>query len=203
MPQPYVPFPNVVEAALNFVWRNKPAINVMHFGKITPGITQDNLIELGILVRNWYQSTYQQGQTNDIALNSIKLTDLTTQTSPTFTYTAGLPAVGQTPGNSVLNHTALVLSLSTAARGRSSRGRMYLAGLDAAQVLENYWNANYAALFRESLDGWLGSFTTAGWNFGIASRKANKQWRTVGLFQPVTSVSIKRLLVGTQRGRLD
>lgn len=203
MPVPFVPFADCVEAALNFSWRTIPAVNTLMFKKDEGGVTQNDLIDLGLLLRNWYQSFYQDAQTPDITLNSIKLTDLTTQTSPTFTYTAALPVSGLTAGDSVINHSAMCLSFGTAARGRSARGRNYLAGLDKAQVIENFWTQAYTNILVAGYDDLLAFGGEHGWIWGVGSRKLNGEWRTSGLFRQVTSVTAKSLKVATMRERMN
>lgn len=202
MAQPYVPFADVAQVTLNMLWRGIPVANVFHFRHLTAGITEANLIDLGIVTRNFYQDAYQDGQTNDCVLTSIRMVDLTTNTSGAFTYTAGLPLTGLTPGDSVPNNTALVISANTFGRGRSAHGRTYLAGLDKAQVAENNWNSTYANIFLTSFNTFLDTFNVAGWVWGVASRRLNNAWRTTGLFQPITNFEIKSLLVGTMRERL-
>jgi hypothetical protein len=202
MPDPYVPFPDCVEAVFNFTWRTIPCANTLMFKFDEGSPATADLISLGIGLRNWYQELYQDAQTPEVQLDNIKMTVLTTQSSPTFTYTAGLPLLGLTNAQSVTNNTAFCVSFGTIGRGRSARGRNYLLGLDASQLVDNYWQSAYVNPLVTKYADLMSLAGTIGWIWGVGSRRLNGAVRTLGLFQTITSVTAKTLRATTMRGRL-
>ena len=65
----------------------------------------------------------------DIEFREAYYTDLTSATAPTYTRTSGLPIDGSATNDALPANCALCISHRTNGRGRSSRGRTYIAGI--------------------------------------------------------------------------
>lgn len=72
-------------------------------------------------------------QCNVLTLESVTVTDLHTATGFEATSTTA-PVVGSVATQAVTAATSMVVTLRTAVRGRSFRGRLYLAGFPVSQV---------------------------------------------------------------------
>jgi hypothetical protein len=140
----------------------------------------------------------------ELTLRELYVTDLTTQTSPTWTYpvvpaASGDITVGGLPGN-----VTFCVSFRASGRGRSSRGRNYIAGLSEVDVVGNTFDATKADnLVQAYIDGILtNADITASWEMVVVSTVENKAPRASALVQPVTSVLYTDLTVDSQRRRL-
>src|SRR5680860_412131 len=137
---PLSPVPNVVQAELVYTWDQQVVENVLHF-EAAGALSIPNMQSLGTYLVNWYDLGLQGAHPTTIALTSLKLTDLTSDTAPALDYTTGLPLIGVNTSPSLPNNVAVVMSKRTIFRGRSYRGRIYHPGLAEDQVVANNVNA--------------------------------------------------------------
>jgi hypothetical protein len=98
---------------------------------------------------------------------------------------------------------ALVLTLRTEKRGRSYRGRLYLAGFG-----EDHWEgANYDGALTGALLTDFAAFETAvnaaGWTWVVASYYNNGSARSAAIGTTVSNYVFRSAQAGTQRRRLD
>lgn len=133
-------------------------------------------------------------------VTSLYVTDLTSDTAPTWTYTDGLPAGGNVNVESMPSSVALVMSLRTNGRGRSSRGRVYIPG-----VPESLVSANLATNAYTQMRTYLNEIVNASlepWTLVVCSRYLDGAPRSMAYTQDVTSVINTSDSVGTQRRRI-
>jgi hypothetical protein len=140
----------------------------------------------------------------DLELRELYVTDLTTQTSPTWTYPVVPAGAGDLSVPGVPGNVTFCVSFRAAGRGRSSRGRNYIAGLAETDVTGNTYDGTRAdSLVQAYIDGILtNSDLTALWEMVVVSTVENKAPRSSALIQPVTSVLYTDLTVDSQRRRL-
>lgn len=97
----------------------------------TPGaVTMTDLENAAADVEDWFTNELIPILTNSYTASEIKAYDLTSASAPVVTNPVSLTGAVNSPP--VSNNVALVTSFLTAGRGRSARGRNYLAGLQAA-----------------------------------------------------------------------
>jgi hypothetical protein len=142
------------------------------------------------------------GQANDLTWTAIVGTDLTTATSPVRTLVFSSPVPGLQSGEPLPANCAAAVSFRTAARGRSARGRNYVAGLLESYVTFNVIDSTIIDLYVGSYEHFrTSSDKPAGWDWGVFSRFHAGAPRTAGLFQPITSCISSSPRVDSQRKR--
>lgn len=97
--------------------------------------------------------------------------------------------------------STVVLTLHTANRGRAGRGRLYVSGLSEA-MWDDAGFTTAAKGFVESAWADMRSYITgSGWAPVVTSHFLDGAPRTPPVTQPVTSVSIRSSMAGSQRRR--
>jgi len=134
---PFVPATNVVQAELIYAWDTQIVETVLHY-QLAGGYDIPKMILLGAALRTAWAGGCQGSMSSAVTLNQIRLTDLTTISSPVVNYSVGLPLAGALVATPALpNSIALVMTKRTDFRGRSFRGRIYHPGLTEADVAAN------------------------------------------------------------------
>lgn len=198
----FVPVPGVLEAEIRMSLDNQLVENTLYFKPTvtTPGGTPTDLAN-DLLV--WWTVNMSPALSDNTLLREIYVTDLTTATSGAATQPAPAPApTGGRTGAPSPNNVSLAVSFRTAQRGRSFRGRNYIAGINEP---DTEWNQISAALEGLILAGYNALLTapfSGDWEWGVVSRFANKAPRVTGVFTPITSVTIVDRTIDSQRRRL-
>lgn len=159
--------------------------------------------------RDWWISDYADLVSDELELREVVVTDLTTQTGPQFSLAAPIGTTGTITGSVLSNNVSLCVSFRTANRGRSFRGRNYIAGVPAASVVQNNAVAGYVsnvvAAYEKLLPGG-GALSSGTWV--VASRfsgvdSAGKPIpRAAGVTTPITGVVVVDSTIDSQRRRL-
>lgn len=199
---PFIPVPNVAQAEIRGLLNSEEVENVLHF-QFNGSQTQADLMELGDGLWTWYDTYIKPLVGGLMSVREIYLTDLTSQTGPTFSYTQPFPINGTATGDTLPNNCALSVTKRTAKRGRSYRGRIFHMGLVESQVSASYVLSSFGPTIASAYAQLAGADTIyAGYTFCVVSRYANKQPRTVGIATPVTGTVITNLAIDSQRRRL-
>lgn len=199
---PLPPSPGVTRAVLNATLNNIPVANVLHFTQPGGGTAPDPAL-LASRLGAWWGSTMKPLVVSNYTLNNITCTDLSPSGPPSTVFTTSLPNSGTLSGDALPGNCALVMSLRTALRGRSFRGRIYHCGIGESQTLLN----SVQTPARDSILGaWddLVLFTQIGqpdYQLVVLSYYANGDLRSEGLATPVVSMSANTR-IDTQRRRL-
>jgi len=198
---PFIPFANCAEVVVQGVLASQQVF-------LTNGVQKasafggTDLQDIADIFASWVVSELLPILCDDLVINTIKASDLTTQFSPVAVSITGLPASGSVSGSPLTNQVAAVVSYKTAARGRSFRGRNYVPGapvnsLQTATELTVTFVGNLVAAY-QSLGIALGS---ANFNHVVLSRQENGVRRTNGVATIITDY-IGRTALGTQRRRV-
>jgi hypothetical protein len=198
---PFVPATNTVMAEMRYIWIGQKCENTLYFYN-SSGWSLSTMATLATQLFTWWGTALKAQQVALCALNEIYITDLTTNTSPTHSYVPASGNVGTNAGTSVPNNVAVCVSLRTAARGRSARGRNYVLGLPTTAVVnsgitaanKNAIEATYQALVS-------GASPTTG-ILSVVSRYENNAPRATALVRPVVSAVIVDDYPDSQRRRL-
>lgn len=175
---------------------------------LTYGIRKGSAIDVADLdavndiFAEWITAELAPLLVDDLLFQSIKSTNLLTDSSPVSVLSTGFPATGSIVGTPVPNNVALVMSMATANRGRSYRGRNYIpalpnTGLQTASTWQNAQLVAFNAAYAE-LAIMLGA---DGYEHVILSRIQNGVQLAVGVSTRVDAY-IARAAVGTQRRRV-
>lgn len=198
--QPYVPA-DAVEVDLTYLWDGQRCQNVLHYAYDSLPLP-DDMIELGNDIIASWDATFKAWMPTTLSLIEVKVTDLTTQISPSVFATTGLPIAGTNVSPSLPNSNALVITKRTALRGRSYRGRIFQPGLVEGQVTANAVSGAYQANY---LAGWnaILSITTTlnAFNMVVLSKYQDGVWLNEGILTPIIAFTTDGQ-IDSQRRRL-
>lgn len=198
----FIPALNTALVELICLWEDQVCENTLYFQK-SGAFSGTDLVDIGNAVRDWWIARVVLYTNVNVSLQEVKVTDLTTDTSPVVTIVSDLPAFGDVTGDPLPNNCSLTVSFRTAGRGRSSRGRNYVIGLSEASVAGNTVDSGYLASIRTAyanLETDVSGAVAVQWV--VVSRYHNKAPRTTALVQPVTSAIIVDPFIDSQRRRL-
>lgn len=198
--QPYVPA-DAVEVDITYLFDGQRCQNVVHYAYDSVPLP-DDMIELGNDIIAAWDTGMKAWMPVTLSLIEVKLTDLTTQISPSVFATTGLPVAGTNVSPALPNSNALVLTKRTALRGRSYRGRIYIPGLIEGQVTANAVSSAYQTNYLNFWNG-LRTITTTlnSFEMVVLSKKQNGSWLAQGILTPVIGFTTDGQ-VDSQRRRL-
>jgi len=202
MPQPYVPVADTVMVELRQRLFGERIENTLYFRK-TGGFSVANMTGLLNDLLVWWNTYLAPHVSLDLTLKELVCTDLSTQTGPVVQQAAPTPnpagdvAVPSMPGN-----VALCVSLKTNNRGRSYRGRNFVAGIPTNAVLGN-------TVLSGTVNGIEGAYstipfavTTSAWDWVVVSRITAGAPRVAGVATPVSAVTVIDSNIDSMRRRL-
>lgn len=198
---PYIPVVDVVQAELFMLWDGSNVENVLHFEPDTPP-SLALMGELAAHLVTWWNANIKPLCAPQLQLNSLKLTDLSTEFAPVLNYNTGLPLVGTSATATLPNNVAFVVTKRTALRGRSYRGRIYVAGLTEGAVTGSVVAASVVTAYLNAYN-LIKSFSTAGaaWTMQVVSRHQGGVPLINGIATDVTGFTSDGV-VDSQRRRL-
>ncbi len=198
----FIPIGATCRASIVYLLDNQRVVNTLHFNKVAPPLTLNDMQGLATALHTWYTASLKPNLATGIALAEINVVDLTTQTAPTFLLSIS-PVEPGTGGVSVMpGNVAWCASLRTLARGRSFRGRFYVPGMPSNSVtFPNSVFVSWAGQIQTALAQLLTPANVANLLWVIASRYFNKLPRASGIVTPVASIT-GDLTLDSQRRRL-
>lgn len=203
----FIPGPKVAMVTVNATIDEQELQNTLYFrlNAPAPSWPQVSLELLVKEVRDYWASAWQPTASDRITFRGVEASDLTSADGITAAIDWGLPATGGQSLALLPNNCSLAVSFRTARRGRSYRGRNYIVGIPENQVVSNEVDGAWAEAARAFYEGILTQDWTAPGDlctWGVFSRYANGDPRPVGVFEPITSVTLTNLVIDSQRNRL-
>jgi len=152
---------------------------------------------------NWWETTFAPHITSGCTLREVVATDLTAIDGPQFIYAPDTTTTGTGSGSAMPNETSVCLSLRTASRGRSARGRFYVAGVPNNIMADaNNINSTYAGNIVSALQTYVNDVATGGEAVVIVSYVSEGAPRPGGpVYYVVESVTLVDTVVDSQRRR--
>lgn len=201
MPGTFVPFVNCAEVVIRGLMADQEVL--LTLGAFSPdGWDFAHLGELADQIANWCTENLLPVLVDDLTINEVVATDLTTNTGPQAVSIVGLPASGGVVGIPVTNNTAFVMSFKTAARGRSFRGRNYVPSVRSDRMTDSSNFNDSVVNEMNSVYNELPSFFEAvSASHVVLSRFSGGVPRTTGVSTEVMQY-IGRHPVGSQRRRV-
>lgn len=174
-------------------------INTLHFVN-SGGVTEQNLTTLTNDVRDWFINSLAPLLSQDWSTQRVIGIDLSSLTGPRVE--AGFTFPGGTAGEAAPNNVAACVSLRTAQRGRSGRGRNFVPGIPNTAVTLNTLDTPFITSLLTVYGDLIGAGTfSTGWQLCIVSRFSGKLQRTPPITIPVTSVTMVGNKVRSMRSR--
>lgn len=197
---PFQPTDDVASCELRYTWQGENVENRLHFFR--DGFTPADLLTLATECYTSWASYFSPITSNTVTLREAYATDLRTEDGPTATYAPGTLVTGINVNESVTNNTALCLSLRTALRGRSRRGRFYTVGLTENVVANNRVSEAARTAWVQALTDLQIAVELVGWQLVVLSRVSGGVPRPVASSATVTQILTVDDVVDSQRRRL-
>jgi len=197
----YVPAVNTAMVELRMALDGQRIENVV-YAERTSAWTTTQLADVGQEVISWWATNMAPSLTNRVVLLEVFCTDLTTQTSPAVSSVPASVTDGAINSEALPNNCAITMSFRTASRGRSARGRNYLAGFASASVSGNIVDSALLADFVTAYELLDAAFSVADAVHVVVSRRHNKANRSTAVMFPVTTYLFVDNIIDSQRKRL-
>lgn len=204
----FVPVPNTAQFELVQVLDGQRIENTLYAVKTAPWTAAELETECDALA-SWWTTNMAPIISDQVTLVTVEGTSMESNTAPVGANTTGTPSVGL-QGTPVPNNCALAVSFRTALRGRSFRGRNFVAGLAEADVNRSHVDATLVGQIQDAYNVLLDTFTdaidTAGWcvvsRFSGVDGSGHPIPRTTGIATRVTSAIVVDDVIDSQRRRL-
>jgi len=199
---PYVPAPNLVLVEWRYTQLGQQTENTIHVDNLT-AVDAAALEAIAIAAWNWWENDYSAQISSVVNLREVVATDLTTQDGAQFTYAPDTTTVGQNTGGVLPNEAAFCVSLRSASRGRSARGRWYVAGLPTQGQLDaNHMASAWIGAVVGHMQGLISLFAGDGRAAVVASYVSNKMPRPGGpVYYPYVSAVAVDDVIDSMRSR--
>lgn len=197
----FIPTVNTVEVQLTMRLDGQHIENTLSFQR-DDGWDAEGMEALAEYLFSWWDEHIAPQLSQELSLVGCIITDQTSDTAPSLTFTPSSPLAGEREQPSEPNNVCICVSFRSAARGRSSRGRNYVSGLGVSDVTGNEFDQNlldnlvdgYSFLISDPID------LTTDWV--IISRFTGGSPRTEGYIYQVQSVVAVDNTIDSQRRRL-
>lgn len=203
MSRPFIPAQSTARCALHYTINNVDCYNIINV-QFSHVVTAADLTSLFATLQGWHANNWKSAVANGAVWVGASARGLDTSSAPTLDYVANPTVAGAYGGSGTMScNSAAVIQLQTGVAGRSSRGRIYVAGLGNGGVVNNVLTTAYQATLRTAyvaLQSALQSASTPS-TLCIVSYRTNKTWRVTAQVTPVTLISCSPWL-GNQRDRL-
>lgn len=201
-PHPFIPVPNTARVIFYHTLAGQDVENSLYFRKGSPWTTTE-LQELADSAFTHWGDIMMPDLHSSMHLIKARAISLETESAPAEDH------IGDVPGEdssapSVPNGTAFVVKFTTAKRGRSFRGRVYLTGFTMNRL------ATSGTLSTAARDLFVGNVqevvagieTDTGATQVVVSLRQHKAWLTTGEANNVVSISATDVNLDSQRRRL-
>jgi len=198
----YIPVADTVLLEMFQGLHGQKVENTLYF-RLAGGMSVAQMTDLWNKMLTWWTVNLAPHLSNDLTLRGGKVTDLSTQSGAALDFNAPTPnPAGTVPSPSLPGNVACCVSIKTAARGRSFRGRNYIAGIAEASVVGNTLDLAVTVNVQAAYDAILTVPFVAPWEWVVVSRYANKLPRVTGVATAVTRAQVIDRNVDSMRTRL-
>lgn len=175
-------------------------INDLYFEISGGAIDAVNIQTITGLVGSWFATSLAPNLSEDWAPVRAVGVDLGSPTGPTAS--VGLGGAGGVTGEAAPNNVAACISLRTAQRGRSFRGRNYIPGIPNSLITLNTLDTGFINDLTTVYLMLVGPGTfAAGWQLGVVSRQQAGSLLASGVITPVVDVLFTTPFVRSMRSR--
>lgn len=201
---PFIPAPQVVEVELRYDFVDQQCENTLYFKHDTL-FTADQMRVLATAMETWWESSLSGYMHTAVALNSIKVSSLSSADAEAVIVTPTASIHGGDSAEALPFNASWAVKFTTDHRGRSARGRNYMVGLTrGSRETSNVVTTGYANGVVTSYTALLagGETLPEGWTWVVLSRFAGNAPRTAGVTYPITGVGYTDRIIDSQRRRL-
>lgn len=174
---PFVPAPNVAMVEFRCSRNGQNVENRIMVNMLAEPTAAD-MSDLSVAAWNWWELDHADMLPGDVGLREVVVTSQHTVDGPQVTYAPDTTTTGNVGGFALPNEVSYCISLRSANRGRSARGRWYMLGLADGQLADtNNVTSAYATAAAASLQA-LVTAINASWQAVIVS------YRSAGVPRP-------------------
>jgi len=198
----FVAAPNIVMTEWRMVLANQKIENRVMVNNLGAPSEAD-LTAIAVLAWNWWEAELAPLVTTGCQLASVVTTDMGNLNGGQYTYAPDATTFGEVNASALPNEVAFCVTLQTASRGRSARGRFYVAALPLGFRLDdNNLTTAAAENYRAALQTLIDDLDTNGKQATIVSYISNKAPRPGGpVYFPILSAVVKDTILDSQRRR--
>lgn len=197
----FIPVTNTIQVNVNQRLDGQQVQNTLYV-RTSAAVTSTDLTEVANIVGDTFINSLYPFLSFNLTMIEVVAFDLSQQNGNQVSVPYVPAEAGGAVSPSLPNNVALCVSLRTASRGRSARGRNFVAGIPENAVDNSRVLQSFAENVQTAYVGLVGSLTAEGYTAVVVSRFANSLPRAAGVTFPITAVLITDLVVDTQRRRL-
>lgn len=196
----FIPIPNGVQVCFQFTAALQNWQFCLMLRKQSGAPVQADLVSAATIGKDWWNTNLKVRVSDEVTCNRVVATNMTAQGAAQAVVTSGV--AGTVAAISAPLNAALVISLRTALRGRSYRGRIYFGGipvnnlLNATEVI-----ALYASNVLNEFVALSALYAGAGFEQIVASKQHNGVTTNPAVTNPVTAF-VCNAQIDSQRRRL-
>lgn len=199
---PFVPAPNIIMAEMRYTFNGQNCENrvmIDNLGAPTPA----DLSAVAVDTWNFVETGLFPNLSHDILLREVVTTDLSTATGAQYTYAPDSTTAGEQGTRALPNECAFCVSLHTASRGRSARGRIYIPAIPAASMVDaNNLSSSLVTLLVAAVQSYIDTIAGDSRQLVIVSYVADGAPRPGGpVYFPVLSAVATDSVIDSQRRR--
>jgi len=197
----FVPVPNTALFEIRYTLFDQLIENTLWFEEALPWTTS-TLADQCEFLHDWVVAELFPSMSSDITLREVFGTSMESATAPTGSFVPVTPPAGDVPTGSEAGNVALGVTFRTGQRGRSFRGRNYIAGIPTSSRTGNQINSAFAVNMVAAYQMLADSFGAMLGTFVVVSRYSGGAPRVAGVTTPVLVVATHDLNIDSQRRRL-
>lgn len=166
------------------------------------GYDHTALVELANLVDNVFNAGMKSNFSTGITYVGCTCYDARESDGEVVVDT-GSAGPGTMTGEPLPINLAVCVTLRTAGRGRSSRGRKYISGFTESLITSGEWSATAVAAAANLCTNTIQAIQDAGWSAVIRSIQQDGVLLSTANVRAITSIMVRSNKVATQRRRVD
>lgn len=199
---PFVPVPNTVMVEAIFEMDGQIVENTYYFENVDSSTDAGGIMALLQVIRTTIQEDLMPLLSSVIGLVRLVGTLLDAVDSIGITLSLPSPFLGGVVGEHLPNNVSYTVSFVTALRGRSFRGRNYIAGIPADGADGNQIDPTFRTGLLSFYDTLRNAVATEGWTMVVVSRTSNGAPRVTGVTTPINAITTYDTYLDSQRRRL-
>lgn len=196
----FIPVPNAVLARWNFTLGTQSFSVNPWFSKA--GFTFADQTDLANALDGIVVAELKPFMSSSASYVNVTAYDMRSETAPIVVNSDGAGPGSGDAFNMPIN-CACVLTLYSATRGRSGRGRLYFAGFNEGDIDNGTWSVGLETALEDLGTQMKAAVEAIGWTWVVASRYTAGAARTEGVTYAITNWAVRSRSVGTQRRRVD
>lgn len=197
----FIPVPATAEVNINQRLDGEQVQNNLYF--YNPSLwSSEALQNLANAIGGWVENFLYPPLSQDLSLVEVVATAQGSAIAPQESYAPVELVRGGVGQEALPNSVALCISFRTGLRGRSARGRNYVAGLPEGSVVQNTVSQALAGALVSAYNQLPALAASLGCDWVVVSRYANGAPRAEGVTYIITNAIATDLTVDSQRRRL-